>query len=101
MMVRRAQNWQHMAVTEVTAHAATKRKFVEASNGHATAVKHAQRVERSLDGEKARTRLLKKIIQELLQCYWEAGDGEPPPEFIQRAITESGYVYKKRTTCKA
>lgn len=41
---------------------------------------------------------LKISIRELLDAYWGQGDGDTPPEFIQRAATLSGWVYPWQAT---
>ena len=44
----------------------------------------------------AEKRALRKSIRELLDCYWGAGDGEDPPEFIKRAARLSGWKHKAK-----
>lgn len=36
-------------------------------------------------------RKMRKVLRELLDCYWEDGDGEEPPEFIRRAAELCGW----------
>lgn len=38
---------------------------------------------------------LRKVVRELLDCYWAEGDGEDPPEFIKRAARLSAWKHKK------
>ena len=44
----------------------------------------------------AEKRALRKVTRELLDCYWGAGDRDPPPEFITRAARLSGWKFKER-----
>lgn len=37
---------------------------------------------------------LRQTIRELLNCYWGEGDGQTPPNFIQKAIAQSAYKWK-------
>jgi hypothetical protein len=39
---------------------------------------------------------LRTVVRELLDCYWGAGDGEDPPEFIKRAARLSGWKHKAK-----
>lgn len=36
-------------------------------------------------------RKMRKVMRELLDCYWGRGDGDEAPEFIQRAAALSGW----------
>lgn len=44
----------------------------------------------------AEKRALRKIVRELLDCYWGAGDGDEPPAFIKHAASLSGWKHKER-----
>ena len=38
-------------------------------------------------------RKLRKVMREMLDCYWGRGDGDTPPEFITRAANLSGWKF--------
>lgn len=42
---------------------------------------------------RARAARGKKIVRELLDCYWGQGDGYDPPEFIKRAARYAGWKF--------
>lgn len=42
----------------------------------------------------AENKAMRKVIRELLDCYWGAGDGEEPPEFISRAARLASWKHK-------
>ena len=42
----------------------------------------------------AEKRAMRKAIRELLDCYWGAGDGSEPPDFIKRAARLAGWKHK-------
>lgn len=64
--------------------------------------KHAANIKRGIVGrdeldyrsrqrKRSDLKATRKVIRELLDCYWGTGDGDPAPEFIKRAARLSGW----------
>jgi hypothetical protein len=53
----------------------------------------AVRAERTAKRRLRELRQVKASLREMLDAYWGAGDGDPPPVFIERAIRLSGYKH--------
>ena len=44
----------------------------------------------------AEKRAMRASLREMLDCYWGAGDGEDPPEFIKRAARLARWTHKPK-----